>query len=267
MVRTNWKDIAELIGIAAIVASLVFVGVQIKQEADATKSAAVLQLKDSWVQLNLAQATSAELSEAFAQIGEQGWDTNKRAQGLVEGFYRTLFHNWSNAYYQYRIGTLDQGQWTPHLREIEITLGKGFVKEVWADWQHVFDDEFRGLVNDLISADASQDVVVEKTITNASAEIDPVSVSPELYRVLLENEDTRVVEYRIAPGQKDEWHTHPAKTMYVVSGGTLKIYLPDGEEIISEEVTGAAKWMGAVGRHYGENIGDTTVHVVLVEDR
>jgi hypothetical protein len=30
--HTNWKDIAELLGIAAIVASLVFVGLQLKQE-------------------------------------------------------------------------------------------------------------------------------------------------------------------------------------------------------------------------------------------
>lgn len=34
MQSTNWKDIAELIGIAAIVASLVFVGLQMKQAED-----------------------------------------------------------------------------------------------------------------------------------------------------------------------------------------------------------------------------------------
>ncbi len=34
MNKTNWKDIAELIGIAAIVASSVFVGIQMKQSQD-----------------------------------------------------------------------------------------------------------------------------------------------------------------------------------------------------------------------------------------
>ncbi len=34
MNKTNWKDIAELIGITAIVASLVFVGIQMKQSQD-----------------------------------------------------------------------------------------------------------------------------------------------------------------------------------------------------------------------------------------
>jgi hypothetical protein len=38
--NTSWKDIAELIGIAAIVASLVFVGLQMKQSQDIALSAA-----------------------------------------------------------------------------------------------------------------------------------------------------------------------------------------------------------------------------------
>lgn len=32
MQSTNWKDIAELVGIAVIVASLVFVGMQMRQD-------------------------------------------------------------------------------------------------------------------------------------------------------------------------------------------------------------------------------------------
>lgn len=95
--------------------------------------------------------------------------------------------------------------------------------------------------------------------------LDPVVVSPDIYKVLLENEYVRVVEYRIAPGQKEAWHTHPAKAMYVVEGGRLKITLEDGTSFVAEEKTGEAHWMGPVGRHYGENIGDTPVRIVIVE--
>jgi len=38
MRETNWKDIAELIGIAAIVASLVFVGMQMRQDQQIAKA-------------------------------------------------------------------------------------------------------------------------------------------------------------------------------------------------------------------------------------
>lgn len=99
----------------------------------------------------------------------------------------------------------------------------------------------------------------------AGPSIDPVRLSPDMYRVLLENEHVRMVEYRIEPGQKEPWHTHPAKAMYVIEGGRLKITLPDDTSFVADEKAGEAHWMGAVGRHYGENVGDTTVRIVLVE--
>lgn len=94
---------------------------------------------------------------------------------------------------------------------------------------------------------------------------DPAVLSPDLYTVLLENEHVRVLEYRIEPGQSEPWHTHPAKVMYVLEGGTLKITLPDGDSFVAEEEAGITRWMGPVGRHFGENIGQTPVHILIVE--
>ena len=98
-----------------------------------------------------------------------------------------------------------------------------------------------------------------------AVEIDPVAVSPTMYTVLLENEHVRVVEYQIEPGEKDNWHTHPAKASYVVSGGSLRITTEEGESFIVDEEAGSSTWFGAVGRHYGENVGKTAVRIVFVE--
>jgi hypothetical protein len=133
MKTTDWRTTAELIGIAAIVASLVFVGLQVQQQAVATRSATVLQLKDSWIQLNLAFATSVELADSFQAIDSQGWaEADYRAKSLVRGFYRALFHNWSNAYYQYSNGTLDQSQWAPHLREVVGSTNNPVARQIWS---------------------------------------------------------------------------------------------------------------------------------------
>ena len=94
---------------------------------------------------------------------------------------------------------------------------------------------------------------------------DPVKISPGLFRVLLENQHVRVVNYSLQPGEKDEWHTHPAKSSYVVSGGKLKVYLKNGETILADEKEGTASWMDYVGEHYVENIGNTTVTIVFTE--
>jgi hypothetical protein len=71
------KKWIEITGLVSIVASLIFVGIQIKQTNEATRSATILQLKDSWVQLNLASATSIELSEAFHDVSVNGWDASR----------------------------------------------------------------------------------------------------------------------------------------------------------------------------------------------
>lgn len=99
----------------------------------------------------------------------------------------------------------------------------------------------------------------------ASAELDAVSVSPEKYTVRLENEQVRVVEYEIAPGQVEAWHTHPARVMYVISPGTLRVTAEDGTSRIANPQSGAVTWTEALGVHRGENIGESTVRVLLVE--
>ena len=56
------------------------------------------------------------------------------------------------------------------------------------------------------------------------SEIDFVKSSPDKTKILLENEYVRVIEYSLKPGEKDSTHTHPPKTSYVISGGTLRVY-------------------------------------------
>ncbi len=95
--------------------------------------------------------------------------------------------------------------------------------------------------------------------------IDAVKSSPANFKLLLENEYVRVLEYTLHPGHKDSPHTHPAKSSYVVSGGKLKVYLENGESIVVDEETGTASWRDYVGKHYVENIGNKTITIVLTE--
>ncbi len=110
---------------------------------------------------------------------------------------------------------------------------------------------------------AKQDIAPAKKDTMLN--IDPVKILSDKFKILLENEHVRVVQYSLKPGEKDDWHTHPAKSSYVVSGGKLKVYLENGEVIYADEETATASWMDYVGKHYVENIGNTTVTIVFTE--
>ncbi len=96
---------------------------------------------------------------------------------------------------------------------------------------------------------------------------DPVAVSSEYYNVLLENEFVRVVEYSLPPGARDNPHTHPPKYMYVLEGGRLQI-APEGEApFVSEETAGHGNWSPSRALHTAENVGETTVRILLVEPK
>jgi beta-alanine degradation protein BauB len=98
-----------------------------------------------------------------------------------------------------------------------------------------------------------------------SAPIDAVTASPDRFTVLLNNDQVRVVQYTLRPGERDQWHTHPPKVSYVVSGGELRIHMADGTSFPASEKAGTASWMDALPRHYAENVGTTTVTIVLTE--
>jgi len=97
--------------------------------------------------------------------------------------------------------------------------------------------------------------------------MDAVAAAPHLFMVLIDNEHVRVLEYHLAPGEKDAPHTHPPKVSYILSGGRLRIYPAEGAPFDSDELAGAVSWDGARGWHYVENIGETPVRMLLVEPK
>lgn len=119
--------------------------------------------------------------------------------------------------------------------------------------------------NELQSSDIKNDNNTMQLEKVPKLDIDALYASPANFKLLLENQYVRVLEYTVDPGKKDEWHTHPAKSSYVASGGQIKVYLENGEVIIADEKTGTVSWMNAVGKHYVENVGKTTVKIILTE--
>ena len=95
---------------------------------------------------------------------------------------------------------------------------------------------------------------------------DAVKLSPQYYKVLLENDQVRVLEYRLKPGGKEIMHSHPAGVLYGFGDAKLKVTYPDGktEEIVA--TGGEAHWRNPV-THALENVGNTEAHALVVEPK
>jgi quercetin dioxygenase-like cupin family protein len=93
---------------------------------------------------------------------------------------------------------------------------------------------------------------------------DAVKVSPETHKVLLENDQVRVLDARMKPGEKVAMHSHPANVVYFFTDGKIKITHPDGKTEVREVKAGVAAWSEAV-THAAENVGTTEFHELQIE--
>ena len=93
---------------------------------------------------------------------------------------------------------------------------------------------------------------------------DPVKLSPQYYKVLLENDQVRVMEYRLKAGEKEPMHSHPAGVVYVLSGAKLKFTYPDGRTEEKVAATGETIWRDPT-THAVENVGDTEAHAIAID--
>lgn len=96
------------------------------------------------------------------------------------------------------------------------------------------------------------------------AAADPVPRYPRNYKVLLENDRVRVLDFRLRRGDTEEFHSHPAHVLYVLEPFKVRFRLPDGRTAIREAKAGDVLFSDAV-THSPTNIGATDAHGILVE--
>lgn len=93
---------------------------------------------------------------------------------------------------------------------------------------------------------------------------DPVPLYPDNYKVLLENDRLRVLDFQLKKGAKENFHSHPAAVTYVLAPFKIRFTFPDGTTKMREAKAGDVFYGDALV-HASENIGDTDAHGLLVE--
>jgi mannose-6-phosphate isomerase-like protein (cupin superfamily) len=93
---------------------------------------------------------------------------------------------------------------------------------------------------------------------------DPVRVSPDHYRVLIENDYVRVLDIRHQPGESDEMHNHPKSAYFVLSGDKMRFHLERSQRD-GDVVVGSVTLQDPIVMHAVENIGETPLHLIMVE--
>jgi quercetin dioxygenase-like cupin family protein len=95
-------------------------------------------------------------------------------------------------------------------------------------------------------------------------EQDPVTVNAKTIVVKLDNPRVRVLDVTLKPGEKEKTHSHPAYVVYIIEGGKVRNHAADGTVAETELKTGDVLYRDPL-THWAENIGNTTIRLVLVE--
>lgn len=93
---------------------------------------------------------------------------------------------------------------------------------------------------------------------------DPLVVNAKTLRLKLENPRVRVLEATLKPGEKENLHSHPSYLFYVIKGGRMRNHGADGKSSEIVLKTGDVIYRDPL-THWAENIGKTTIHLILVE--
>lgn len=101
---------------------------------------------------------------------------------------------------------------------------------------------------------------------------DAVISAPDSHKVILENENVRVLEVAILPGKKEPMHTHERSSVMIVDSSTKIRYYTEsnnGTEYPEREATKEKpfiEWLAPEGLHAVENLDqEKTYHAIRIE--
>ena len=106
------------------------------------------------------------------------------------------------------------------------------------------------------------------TIAVADEAPDAVTASPDVYKVIAENDSLRMVAATWKPGQRDMMHSHPAIGIYILSDcQKMRVHYADGTSKDWSAKSGTAGANVSVTSHAIENIGDTECRLIFFEPK
>ena len=136
----------EFFGAIAVVISLIFVGISVRQNTKALKSNTLHDVKDTIREVNLAWAENQGLSELMFE----GLSDLEKLSGASRFRFYTSAHNlilgYENLYLQHIEAVLDEKHWAGMAQHMVDAMSLPGLRAYWADRKHWFTNEFRDYI-------------------------------------------------------------------------------------------------------------------------
>jgi hypothetical protein len=153
MNRQQWKDVLESFGIIAIIASLIFVGIETRNSTkqailmtQALEISAYQELMTNIEELNYLAITNDSMASVLGQFWSEQGDIEKFHE--KRAFFLLLRHG-DMAFYMYKRGAIDENRLRSAVGPIE--LGSPLLRRYWDENKFVFAEEYRNYIDERIA--------------------------------------------------------------------------------------------------------------------
>ena len=142
--------ISGFVSAVAVIASLIFVGLQIRQHSAAVRSSTRSDIARSQLEINLLLAQNPDILTAIMGV-LRGGEINDRerlvAFAALSGFFRVF----ENQFCAYQEGNFSESVWRGYRANIAFNAQAPYFDEYWSDRRGLFCEELVAFVDDLAS--------------------------------------------------------------------------------------------------------------------
>jgi len=145
-------NIAEISAAALFIVSLIYVGLQVRQNTGATQAAAGQAYADAAITVVGLINSSSTLADILHR-GANGMSNLKDGEIIQFGaFLNQSFIIYETFYFQWKAGVLDSRLWSIYSHAIASLMVQTGQQQWWETRHHWYDQEFQEYVNQIIDA-------------------------------------------------------------------------------------------------------------------
>ena len=155
------QDLAQLGGIFGVVASLIYVAIQIRNNSRATRAATFQQLSSAMANDWLYTARNPEMVGLVLRGSDNFESLNRIEKARMRFFLMAYARNFENAFFQHKVGTLKDKDWLGISADVHILFSLSGSRTVWPLIKNRSSPEFCSYIDAIVNAANSKQAATD----------------------------------------------------------------------------------------------------------
>ena len=157
----NVQDILQILGGIGVIASIVYTGHQIRGNTRALRAAAYQNVSQSFTSLWSSLFADPQILDLVLRSGDDFQSLTRLEKAQVRFATMTFMRTYENAYFQYKIGILQDQDWAASLGDLEGNLSRPCGPMIWQLVRNCSGAEFRAIVDQIIDRLGNETTKIE----------------------------------------------------------------------------------------------------------